>query len=112
MYPITNEVKALFEAEQRKVLRITGTDKNGVVISITDDNVIEDSFQIDRYSCNGEKLEVGTAIAAQMSLTLENGNGQYFECITVLFGGIERNIARPCVGDWCDATYHRVRIPT
>jgi hypothetical protein len=44
---------------------------------ITDDNVIEDSFQIDRYSCNGEKLEVGTAIAAQMSFTLENGNGQY-----------------------------------
>ena len=77
MYPITNEVKALFEAEQRKVLRITGTDKNGATISITDDNVIEDSFQIDRYSCNGEKLEVGTAIAAQMSFTLENGSGQY-----------------------------------
>ena len=48
MYPITNAVKALFESEQRKVLRITGTDRNGATISITDDNVIEDSFQIDR----------------------------------------------------------------
>jgi hypothetical protein len=77
MYPITNEVKTLFESEQRKVLRITGTDKNGRNISITDDNVIADSFQVDRYSCNGEKLEIGTAIAAQLTLTLENGNGQY-----------------------------------
>ena len=77
MYPITNEVKALFESEQRKVLRITGTDRNGATISITDDNVIEDSFQIDRYSCNGEKLEVGTAISAQLTFKLENGNGQY-----------------------------------
>ena len=77
MYPITNAVKALFESEQRKVLRITGTDRNGATISITDDNVIEDSFQIDRYSCNGGKLEIGTAIAGQLTLKLENGNGQY-----------------------------------
>jgi len=77
MYPITEAVMALFEAEHRKVLRITGTDKNGAAITITDDNVMEDSFQIDRYSCNGEKLEVGTAIAAQMSFTLENGDGTY-----------------------------------
>ena len=77
MYPITEAVMALFEAEHRKVLRITGTDKNGTAITITDDNVMEDSFQIDRYSFNGEKLEVGTAIAAQMTFTLENGDGTY-----------------------------------
>lgn len=77
MYPITEAVKALFEAEQRKVLRITGTDKNGAAINITDDNVLVDSFQIDRYSCNGEKLEIGTAIAAQLTFTLENGDGTY-----------------------------------
>ena len=77
MYPITEAVMALFEAEHRKVLRITGTDKNGAAITITDDNVLEDSFQIDRYSCNGEKLEVGTAIAAQMTFALENGDGVY-----------------------------------
>lgn len=77
MYPITEAVMALFEAEHRKVLRITGTDKNGAAITITDDNVLVDSFQIDRYSCNGEKLEVGTAIAAQMTFSLENSDGAY-----------------------------------
>lgn len=77
MYPITSAVKALYDAEQRQVLRITGTDKNGAAISITDANVVIGGFNIDRYSCNGEKLEVGTAIAAEMTLKLDNHNGTY-----------------------------------
>ncbi len=110
MYPVTNEVKALFEAEQRKVLRITGTDRNGASISITDDNVIEDSFQIDRYSCNGEKLEVGTAIAAQCSFSLENIDGTYDDVVlegTELFvevGVADWNQASPVV-TWVPCGY-------
>ncbi len=77
MYPITSAVKALFEAEQRQVLRITGTDKNGVDITITDADVVMGGFNIDRYSCNGEKLEIGTAIAAEMTLKLDNRQGQF-----------------------------------
>lgn len=77
MYPITSAVKALYDAEQRQVLRITGTDKNGASISITDANVVIGGFNIDRFSCNGEKLEVGTAIAAEMTLKLDNHNGTF-----------------------------------
>ena len=77
MYPITSAVKALYDAEQRQVLRITGTDKNGATISITDANVMENGFTIDRYSCNGTKLEVGTAIASEMTLKLDNRQGQF-----------------------------------
>lgn len=107
MYPITNEVKALFESEQRKVLRITGTDRNGASISITDDNVIEDSFQIDRYSCNGEKLEIGTAIAAQLTLKLENGNGQYDG---IVFEGAEL-FAEVGIADWTQSSPTVTYIP-
>ena len=107
MYPITNEVKALFEAEQRKVLRITGTDKNGAVISITDNDVIADSFQVDRYSCNGEKLEVGTAIAAQMSLTLENGGGQYNG---IVFEGAELFV-EVGIADWTQSSPTITYVP-
>ena len=107
MYPITNEVMALFEAEQRKVLRITGTDKNGATISITDDNVIADSFQVDRYSCNGEKLEVGTAIAAQLTLTLENGNGQYD---SIAFEGAEL-FAEVGIADWTQSSPTVTYVP-
>lgn len=77
MYPITSTVKALFESEHYQTLRITGTDRNGANISITDANVIMNGFNIDRYSCNGDKLEVGTAIAAELTLKLDNRDGQY-----------------------------------
>lgn len=53
MYPITSAVKALFDAEQRQVLRITGTDKNGTSINITDADVLMNGFNIDRFCCNG-----------------------------------------------------------
>lgn len=99
MYPITNEVKALFESEQRKTLLITGTDKNGTNILITDSDVMVDSFQIDRYACNGEKLEVGTAISAQLSLKLENGNGRYDG---IVFEGTELFVTVG-IADWTAA---------
>lgn len=77
MYPVTDAVKALYAAEQRQFLRITGTDKNGTAINITDANVVLGSFNIDRYSCNGNRLEVGTAIAAEMTVKLDNHDGTY-----------------------------------
>lgn len=86
MYPISNAVKALFEAEETQVLRITGTDANGVTISITDANVIMDGFNIDRFSCNGNKLEIGTACSSELSLTLDNRQGQYSG---IMFEGAE-----------------------
>ena len=99
VYPITPDIIDLFEAEQRKVLSITGTDKNGAAITITDDNVIADSFQIDRYCCNGEKLEIVTAIAAQLMFTLENGDGTYD---AIDFEGAELNV-RVGIADWTRA---------
>ena len=34
MYPIQSAAKALFDAEQRQVIRITGVDKNGTPIEL------------------------------------------------------------------------------
>jgi len=96
MYPITNEVKALFEAEQRQILRITGTDKNGVAINITDEDIVLNSFNLDRCSCNGEKLEVGTAIASEMTFKLDNYDGRFN---SVVFEGTEL-FAEIGIADW------------
>ena len=86
MYPIDSSVAALFEAENVQVLRITGTDKNGVAINITDEDIVLNSFNIDRYSCNGERLEIGTAIAAEMDLKLNNESGAFD---SIVFEGTE-----------------------
>lgn len=143
MYPITSAVKALFDSEQRQVLRITGAsprknktisiysgnskvfesnagqsisvysgdteiynntgadeidvysgdkivyyyDKDGKYsLTITDADVMMSGFSIDRYCCNGQKLEVGTAIAAEMTLRLDNRDGRFND---VIFEGTE-----------------------
>lgn len=135
MYPISDAVKALFEAEQTKVLRITGStvktlptdisvydgdtliyesgdgsrvklysgstevfdSNNGtqtvvlysgdmpiysnstaavpISLTITSSDARMSSFNVDRYSCNGDKLEIGTAIAAEMTINLDNHSG-------------------------------------
>lgn len=86
MYPISAAAKALYEAEQAQVLRITGTDKNGTSISITDADIMENSFSIDRYCCNGSKLEIGTAISAELNMKLNNSDGRFND---VVFEGTE-----------------------
>ena len=100
MYPIDADVKALFDAEHRQVLRITGTDKNGTSISITDADVMVGGFGIDRYSCNGDKLEVGSAISAQMTLKLVNTSGQFDG---IVFEGAEL-LAEIGIADWDEET--------
>jgi len=77
MYPISDAVKALFAAEQRQMLRITGYGSNGQKIRITDDDIILNSFSIDRYACNESKLEIGTAISSEMTLKLYNYDGRF-----------------------------------
>lgn len=96
MYPISNAVKALFEAEQRQTLRITGTDRNNTAISITEADVKGNGFIIDRYSCNGTRLEIGTAIASELSLKLDNRDNQYG---SVVFEGTELFVEMG-VADW------------
>jgi hypothetical protein len=96
MYPITSAVKALFDAEQQQVLRITGADRNGASIIITDADVLINGFNIDRYCCNGQKLELGTAIAAQMTLRLDNRDGRFDG---IVFEGTELFVETG-IADW------------
>lgn len=72
MYPVTEAVAALFDSNAPQVLRITGTDSNGNAINITDANVISGGFSIDRYSSSSNKLEIGTAISAELTLKIGN----------------------------------------
>lgn len=100
MYPITSEAKALFDAGQHQVVRISGRDKNGTLVIITDANIIVGGFGIDHYCCNGEKLEVGTAIAGQMTLKLNNTDGTFDG---IVFEGTEL-FAEVGVANWSQSS--------
>lgn len=99
MYPIPDAAKALFESEQRQILRITGADRNGVAINVTDADVQMNGFNIDRFSCNGSRLEIGTAISAEMTLNLDNRGGQFDG---VIFEGAELFV-EVGIADWSQA---------
>lgn len=107
MYPVSNSVAALFDANQKQVLRITGTDRNSNAISITDDDVMEGSFSIDRYSCNGNRLELGTAIAAELSMQLDNSTGKFD---SIIFEGTELFVEIG-IADWTQASPTVTWIP-
>lgn len=107
MYPISNAVKALYDAENSQVLRITGTDRNGTAISITDENIMENGFNIDRYSSNSSKLEIGTAIAAEMTLKLDNRQGQFNG---IIFEGSELYVEIG-IADWTQSSPTVTYIP-
>lgn len=38
---------------------------------LTEENIVQGSCTIDRYTCNGDKIEIGTAIAAELKLELK-----------------------------------------
>lgn len=96
MYPVSQAVAALYDAEQCQKLRITGMDENGAEIEITDADIMQDSFSIDRYSNNGTRLEIGTAISAEMSLKINNASGKYDG---IRFEGVEL-FAEIGIADW------------
>lgn len=96
MYHVTEAVAALFDANQPQVLRITGTDANDNSISITEADVMAGGFSIDRYSCNSNRLEIGTAIAAELTLKVANFDGEFSD---IKFEGAELFV-EVGIADW------------
>ena len=84
-------------------------DPSGVPVHvvITDSDVMIDGFSIDRYSCNGTKLEIGNAIAAEMKCKLDNRDGQYN---SLKFEGVEMFV-EVGIADWTQETPTITWIP-
>lgn len=86
VYPLTTPT--IYQLDPVAVALLQGTnnlwaDAGAVTVeyhpaaTITEADILMDGFNIDRYCCNGEKLEVGTAIAGQMTLKLNNTDGKF-----------------------------------
>lgn len=75
-YPITQEVLDLFTTQHRQIVDITF---NGVAETktLTEKDVIQGGLSIDRYCVSGSRIEIGSAVAAELSLTLDNTDGKF-----------------------------------
>lgn len=76
MYKVSQEVKNLFNKNYIQVADIT---INGVneSFSVAENEIVQGSLSIDRYSVSNSKIEVGSAVAAELTLKLKNDDGKY-----------------------------------
>lgn len=63
------------------------TSTDNTVVEITEADIVQSGLSINRYSATGRNIEVGSTVAAELSLTLFNGDGRfdntYFEGATL-----------------------------
>lgn len=119
MYPVSQDVINLFKAnqyQQAKVEVFTPAANvlepvNGVSatpdLTIGSDRILQNGLVVDRYCVTGEKLEIGTAIAAELTLKLNNRDG-YFD--DTVFNGKWLK-AQVGIKDWSDDTAAITWIP-
>ena len=76
MYKVSQEVKNLFNKNYIQVADVT---VNGVneSFSVAENEIVQGSLSIDRYSVSNSKIEVGSAVAAELTLKLKNDDGKY-----------------------------------
>lgn len=101
-YPIASETLQLFTAENRQVVNIKfyGQSED---LTITEEDILSGGLSINRYSVSGSTIELGSAIAAECTLTLDNSSGKFDN---VKFEGAELYIQIGVVTD--DGLYRYV----
>lgn len=77
MFTVSDEVKSLLRDNYRQIIKIqfpNGED----TIELTEADLLQNSFQWDRYCATGDMLEIGTATAAEVAFSLRNDKGYFY----------------------------------
>ncbi len=75
-YPIEKDVLDLFLKPYRQTALISfnGTEEE---LTLTEKDIIQGGFTLDRYTVSGSRIEIGSAVAAELKLTLNNKDGKF-----------------------------------
>lgn len=82
MYPITENIFKLFTDSGSQKAKITVFQKDGSTFELTEADICTGGLSVDRYSAKGQEIEIGSAVSAELSLTLRNDgkfNGNRFQ---------------------------------
>ena len=71
-YPVSDDLRALLDNAPRQEAFLTVTLADSTILNLTDEDIVSGGLSVDRYSMNGERLELGNVSAHQLSLTLIN----------------------------------------
>ena len=75
MRNVSKYLKQLFESGERKAVKVTIENATTSGLTFDETQIIANAFSIDRYCVTGNAIEVGSAVAAELALTLNNANG-------------------------------------
>ena len=106
MFPVSTEAKALFSSGARQTvdIRMFGVNEE---LTLTAADIPQGGLSINRSCSTGSKVELGSAIAAEMSLKLDNNDGRFDD---VVFEGAEMFV-RVGVKDWNNPTAPVYYVP-
>ena len=76
MYPLSSAALTALRAGAKQSIDITCTPTTGAAFAITEADIIG-APTISRASVSGDKIEIGSAIVSELSLTLDNQDGRY-----------------------------------
>lgn len=77
MHSISNEALALFKAHSKQTVKISVTPKSGNSFVLTEADILTNGFKLNRSSVSGGTVELGSVIASELDLTLENYNERF-----------------------------------
>ena len=79
-YPISQEVLELFENQQRQVadIKMYGSKET---ISLSESDIRQGGLTVDRYCISGSRIEIGSAVASELALTLDNNDGRFDDTV-------------------------------
>lgn len=119
MYPVSQDVINLFKANQYQQAKVEvftpaatlfsqpGASAVPPVATIGPDRILQNGLVVDRYCVTGEKLEIGTAVAAELTLKLNNKDG-YFNNVAFKGKWLKAQVG---IKDWSDETASITWIP-
>lgn len=76
MYPIESKALELYKQNYRQVATIT-METDTETITITEADIKEGGLIFNRYSASGERIELGSVIAGELTLKLNNIDGKF-----------------------------------
>ena len=88
MYPISDEAKSLLNRNYHQIVSIRG--KNGTkIFELTESDIAQGGLSINRYCVSGNKIEIGSAVASELTLKLDNRDDRYAD---THFEGVELEV--------------------
>lgn len=89
MYNIVSWVKEALDNNVYQQAVINVTLKNSETLTLTNADIVENSLSVDRYTVTGGSIALGTGVAAELNVKLNNHDGRFND---VNFAGAQMNV--------------------